>query len=134
VRSHLCLTTGVTTTGDVCVTGSPPELTGWGTAVTMLQTCPVLSPNLYQADVLFPAGSNPYVEYKYRKDDCETWESTGNHSFTIDDSGGNQDVWTDGWEWNAPNCPDCPTATEPVQWGTIKALYRWQIHVIEGGT
>lgn len=124
VTFHLCLTTGVTTTGDVCVTGGPPELTGWGTGVTMLQTCPSLSPGLYEVDVLFPAGSNPYVEYKYRKDDCVTWESTGNHSFTIDDTGATQDLPIDGWEFVTPDCPDCPTATEPVQWGTIKALYR----------
>jgi hypothetical protein len=124
VTFHLCLTTGVTTTGDVCVTGGPAELTGWGTGVTMLQTCPSLSPGLYEVDVLFPAGSNPYVEYKYRKDDCVTWESTGNHSFTIDDSGATQDLPLDGWEWVTPDCPDCPTATESTQWGTIKALYR----------
>ena len=124
VRFHLCLTAGVTTTGDVCVTGGHPALTDWGSGVVMVQSCPSLSPNLYQVDVLFAAGSNPYVEYKYRKDDCVTWESDPNHSFTIDDSGPTQDLWVDGWEFNTPDCPDCPTATEPVQWGTIKALYR----------
>jgi hypothetical protein len=124
VTFRMCITTGFSTTGDVCVTGGPPELTGWGTGVTMLQTCPSLSPNLYQVDVLFPAGSNPFVEYKYRKDDCVNWESTGNHSFFIDDSGTLQDLPVDGWEFNTPDCPDCPTANEPVQWGTIKAMYR----------
>jgi hypothetical protein len=124
VRFHLCLTTGVTTSGDVCVTGSHAALTDWGSGVAMLQSCPSLSPNLYQVDVLFPAGSNPYIEYKYRTDDCVTWETTGNHSFNIDDSGAFQDLWVDGWEFNTPDCPDCPTATKPVQWGTIKALYK----------
>lgn len=124
VRFHLCLTAGVTTTGDVCVTGGHPALTDWGSGVTMLQSCPSLSPNLYQVDVLFAAGSNPYVEYKYRKDDCVTWEGGSNHSFTIDDSGAFQDLWVDGWEYNTPDCPDCPTAIEPVKWGTIKALYK----------
>jgi len=124
VTFHLCLTEGVTTSGDVCVTGSAPELTSWGDGVTMVQTCPSLSPNLYEVDVLFPAGSNPFVEYKYKKDDCVTWESTGNHSFTIDDSGTTQDLPLDGWEWNTPDCPDCPTAVDGASWGTIKALYR----------
>ncbi|MGD9402897.1 MAG: carbohydrate-binding module family 20 domain-containing protein [bacterium] len=124
VRFHLCLTTGVTTSGDVCVTGSAAELTTWGDGVSMIQSCPSLSPGLWQVDVVFLAGSNPYVEYKYKKDDCSTWEGTGNHSFTIDDSGSTQDLVIDGWEWVTPDCPDCPTANEPVQWGTIKALYR----------
>ncbi len=124
VTFHMCITEGFSTAGDVCVTGGPPELTGWGAGVTMLQSCPSLSPNLYQVGVLFPAGSNPYVEYKYRKDDCATWESTGNHSFIINDAAATQDLPIDGWEWNTPDCPDCPTATEPASWGTIKALYR----------
>ncbi len=124
VRFHLCLTSGVETTGDVCVTGSHDVLTNWGSGVVMSLSCPENSPKLYQVDVLFPAGSNPYVEYKYRKDDCETWEGTGNHSFTIDDSGAFQDLWIDGWEFNTPDCPDCPTSTSPAQWGAIKALYR----------
>jgi len=124
VRFHLCIPTGFSTTGDVCVTGGHPALTDWGTGVVMLKSCPSLSPNLYQVDVQFPAGSNPYIEYKYRKDGCVTWESDPNHSFTIDDSGPNQDLWIDGWEYNEPDCPDCPTATERVQWGTIKSIYR----------
>jgi hypothetical protein len=124
VRFHLCLTDSVDTSGDVCVTGSHPELTAWGDGVPMVFSCESLSPKLYQVDVLFPAGSNPYVEYKYKKDDCLTWESTGNHSFNIDDSDSFQDLWIDGWEWASPNCPDCPTATEQTDWGTIKSLYR----------
>jgi hypothetical protein len=124
VRFHLCLAGDVTTSGDVCVTGNHASLTDWGDGVPMVLSCPTLSPKLYQVDVLFPAGSNPSIEYKYKKDDCQIWESTGNHSFTIDDSGAFQDLWVDGWEYATPDCPDCPTATEPVYWGTIKALYR----------
>jgi hypothetical protein len=125
VTFHMCLTQGVETSGDVCVTGGPPELTGWGSGVTMFQSCPVLSPNLYEVSVLFPAGSNPVVEYKYRKDDCATWEGGAlNHSFTIDDTGSTQDLLVDGWEFNTPDCPDCPTPNEPTQWGTIKSLYK----------
>jgi hypothetical protein len=125
VRFHMCLTSGVETSGDICVSGSHPELTSWGSGVPMALTCPSLDPKLYQVDVLFPAGSNPYVEYKYRKDGCETWESFGNHSLTIDDSDSFYDIpWVDGWDFIEPDCPGCVTATEKTEWGGIKALYR----------
>jgi hypothetical protein len=125
VRFHMCLTSGIETTGDVCITGSHPALTDWGNGVAMVLTCPSQDPKLYQVDVLFPAGSNPYVEYKFRKDGCDTWEGGGNHSFTIDDSGSFYDIpWVDGWEFIEPDCPGCATATENTDWGAIKALYR----------
>ncbi len=125
VRFHMCLSSGVETSGDVCVIGSHPALGEWGTGVVMSLTCPLQDPKLYQADVLFPSGSNPYVEYKFQKDDCATWESTGNHSLTIDDANSFFDIpWVDGWEYVAPDCPGCATATQQTEWGTIKALYR----------
>jgi hypothetical protein len=124
VTFNLCLTEGVETSGEVCVTGGHEALTNWGDGVAMLQPCPDISPKLYQVTITFPAGSNSYVEYKYKKDDCATWESTGNHSFNIDDSSGSQMLWVDGWEYNEPDCPDCMTAAGPDQWGTIKGLFR----------
>ena len=125
VRFHMCLTSTVETSGDVCITGGNPALGDWATGVPMLLSCPTLDPKLYQVDILFPMGSNPYVEYKYKKDDCGTWEGTGNHSFTIDDSNSFFDLpYTDGWEYLDPDCPGCGAAAEPTEWGTIKALYR----------
>ncbi len=125
VRFHLCLSGATETTGDVCVSGSHPALTDWGNGVAMILSCASSSPKLYEVDVLFPAGSNPYVEYKYRKDGCVTWEGGGNHSFTIDDTNAFMDIpWVDGWEFVQPDCPDCQTAAENTEWSTIKALYR----------
>jgi len=125
VRFHMCLTSGVETTGDVCITGDGDPLTNWGDGVVMSLTCPSQDPKLYQVDVLFPMGSNPFVQYKYKKDACATWEGTGNHSFTIDDSGSFYEIpWTDGWEYIEPDCPGCATATENTNWGGIKANYK----------
>ena len=124
VTFHLCLSGETTTSGAVCVTGSHEALTNWGDGVPMMFSCEQISPKLYEVDVLFAAGSNPYVEYKYKKDDCQTWESTGNHSFTIDDSAPTQDLWVDGWEYIEPDCPDCASPVEDSSWGTIKGLYR----------
>ena len=91
---------------------------------TTVFSCEPISPKLYQVDVTFPMGSNPYVEYKYKKDDCQTWESTPNRSFMIDDSFTVMDLPEDGWEFNTPDCPPCVSPVEETGWGMIKALYR----------
>lgn len=124
VRFHLCLPYGIDSFFDVCVTGSQPPLTNWGNGVLMHFTCQGASPKLYEVAVLFPAGSNPYVEYKYKKDDCNTWDCDPNHQFTIDDSGPTQDLGLDTWCWGTPDCPECPSPVDDASWGTIKALYR----------
>jgi hypothetical protein len=124
VTFTMCLPDTVGTTGDVCITGSAPELTNWGFGIVMSQACAGISPGLYTVDVLFPAGMDPYVEYKYKKDVCQTWESTWNHSFVIDDSAPTQVLPVDGWENIPPACPDCTTPVEDSSWGTIKTLYR----------
>jgi len=124
VTFTLCLTAGVDNSGNVCVVGSGDELGGWSAGIVMTQPCPSISPNLYTTTITFLAGSNPYREYKYQKDDCVTWESTGNHSVTIDDSGVTMDLPIDGWEFNTPDCPDCASPVEDATWGVIKALYK----------
>jgi hypothetical protein len=124
VRFRLCLTAGVETSGGVCVTGGHSALTNWGAGVAMTRPCEVPSPKYYEVDVLFGAGSNPSVEYKYKKDDCNTWEGTGNHSFVIDDTAPAQVLWIDGWEYNTPDCPSCAIPVNSSTWGQIKALYR----------
>jgi hypothetical protein len=124
VTFAVCLPEGVETSGDVCVTGGPAQLGYWNSGVTMTQACPDVSPGLYTVDVLFPAGTEPYFEYKYKKDGCATWESSGNHSATIDDSATIQVLPVDGWEYATPDCPDCTTPVENSTWGMIKALYK----------
>jgi len=126
VTFHLCLAGDVVSNGIVGVMGSVAPLE-WGNCYPMVFSCEPESPKLYEADVLFPAGSNPYVEYKYKRtevDPCDTWEGVGNRSFTIDDSGPTMDLWLDGWDNATPDCPDCPTAVEQSTWGVIKAIYK----------
>jgi hypothetical protein len=125
VTFHLCLSGDTVTSGAVCVTGNHDEITQWGNGVPMDLTCPDLSPKLYEVTVTFAAGSAPFVEYKYKKDDCGTWEDGGNHSFTIDDSGPTMDLpYVDGWSGIEPDCPPCTSPVEDTSWGTIKAIYR----------
>jgi len=112
--------------GGVCITGDHPELTNWGSGVPMGQPCAGASPLYYEVLVDFPAGSNPYVEYKYRKNDCTTWESGSNHSVTIDDSSPIFVVpWTDHWSYYVGSeCLHCGVPTKDASWGAIKTLYQ----------
>ena len=124
VTFTLCLPEGIDSFFDVCVTGSHPSLTTWGDGVLMSQPCPDIQPKLWMVDVMFPAGSDPFVEYKYKKDDCTTWEGTGNRPLVIDDSGPMQSLAADVWEFLATECPDCSSPVEDASWGTIKSIYR----------
>jgi len=126
VTFHLCLAGGAETSGDICVTGSHAALTNWGSGSgPMTLECATVSPKLYEHSVLFPAGSSPFVEYKYRKDGCSTWEDGGNHSFNLPtDSTTELDLWVDGWSWVEPDCPPCVTPVEDGSWGTLKAMFR----------
>lgn len=121
----LCLPDSVGTTGDVCVTGSAAELTNWGDGVVMSQPCPEYSPEFYQVGITFAAGGNPYIEFKYKKDGCATWESTGNHSATIDDSNSTYILPIDHWEfYEGEDCPDCGVDNKESSWGAVKSIYR----------
>jgi hypothetical protein len=124
VNFHLCLSGGAETTGDICVTGNHAEITNWGNGVPMVLECPDDSPRTYITSVMFAAGSNPGVEYKYRKDACETWESVGNRSFTINDAAPTMDLAVDSWENQTNDCPECLTPVEESTWGTVKSLYK----------
>jgi hypothetical protein len=108
------------TTGGVCVTGSLPELTMWGTGLAM----DMIGENLYQACLVFPAGTAIPVnfEFKFRKDGCETWESVGNRAFTVDNSLSGETVLTYGWDDGEINCN--PVATEGMTFDSLKSLYR----------
>jgi len=124
VTFTVCLPDSIDSFFDVCVTGSHPALTTWGDGVLMDQPCPDLQPKLWSVDVLFPAGSDPFVEYKYKKDDCQTWESVGNRPLNIDDSGPTQVLAPNVWDNLGDTCPDCTSPVEDTSWGTLKSLYR----------
>lgn len=112
--------------GDVCVTGDATELSGWGNGVLMVRPCPDYSPRYYEVGILFDAGSNPAIQYKYRKNGCEVWESVGNRNATIDDTVGTFLIpWVDHWNnYEGDDCPLCGVATESATWGKIKSIYK----------
>ncbi|MFH1865883.1 MAG: carbohydrate-binding module family 20 domain-containing protein [Candidatus Eisenbacteria bacterium] len=124
VTFTVCLPDSIDSFFDVCITGSHASLTNWGFGILMGQPCPTLQPKLWTVDVMFPAGSDPFVEYKYKKDDCQTWEGTGNRPLTIDDSAPTQTMAPDVWEFLATECPDCSSPVEDTSWGTIKSIFR----------
>jgi hypothetical protein len=112
--------------GEVCITGDHPEITNWGAGVPMTQICPSYSPRFYQVSVLFLAGDNPSVQYKYRKQGCSIWEPGGNHSVFISDASPVFYVpWVDHWGYySGPDCPLCGVGVETSTWGQIKQIYR----------
>jgi hypothetical protein len=114
------------TPGGVCVTGSATELTGWGNGVQMLQPCEPSSPLYYEVGILFAAGGNPYIEFKYKKNDCADWESVGNRTVTIDDSNATFIIpWVDHWNnYAGDDCLLCGIGTEESTWGGIKQIHR----------
>ncbi|MCB9464159.1 MAG: hypothetical protein H6682_10770 [Candidatus Eisenbacteria bacterium] len=116
---QLCLN-GIDYTGTPCVIGSVAELGNWADGVPMVD----LGNGLYEACIVFLAGS-PYpinVEYKYKKDDCETWEGTANRAFTIDNSSPLSQTFENTWEDQELDCS--PTPVIEKTWGSIKGIYR----------
>lgn len=112
--------------GDVCVTGDAVPLSGWGNGVLMARPCPDYSPLYYEVGILFPAGSSPAIQYKYRKNGCETWEWVGNRNAIIDDSSGSYIIpWVDHWNnYEGDDCLLCGVANESATWGEIKSFYK----------
>jgi len=111
---------GVENTGAVCIVGGIPELTNWGTGILALP----IGGGLYQACVAFPAGTAiPLnIEYKAKKDNCETWEGGGNRVIVLDNSLAPETTVTHTWEDGPGVCE--PVAVEEAAWGTIKGMYR----------
>jgi hypothetical protein len=103
-----------------CVIGSVAELSNWGTGVTMAP----IGPHTYQLCIEFPVGTPVplNVEYKYKKDGCNTWESVGNRTFTVTNANPPVQTLFDSWD-NLPLACD-PVGVEPATWGNIKGLYR----------
>jgi hypothetical protein len=65
VTFTMCMS-GEATSGAPCVIGDASVIGTWGTGVNMTQ----VSGDLYSVVVTFPAGTNPNVEYKFKKDGC----------------------------------------------------------------
>lgn len=112
--------------GDVCVTGDGVPLSEWGSGVLMAQPCPGFSARYYEVAVLFPAGSNPVFDYKFRAEGCSTWEYVGNRTATIDDSASSYVIpWVDHWNnYEGDDCPLCGIGAKSSTWGEIKQIHR----------
>ncbi len=116
---QVCLT-GVSNTGVVCAVGNIPELDSWGLGIGSVE----IATDLYQACIIIPAGSAiPInIEYKFKKDDCATWESVGNRLLTIDNTSPATQTTTNTWDEGVGACD--PVGVEEAAWGTIKGMYR----------
>ena len=111
---------GVENTGAVCTVGNIPELTNWGTGAV----ADPIGGGLYQTCLVFPAGTAiPLnIEYKFKKDNCETWEGVPNRLIVLDNSLDPETTLTHSWDDGPGVCE--PVAVEEVAWGTIKGMYR----------
>jgi hypothetical protein len=112
--------------GEVCVIGDAAPIGSWATGVTMYQPCPVVGPRFYEVHVTFPQGSNPSIQYKYRRYGCDEWEWVGNRMVTIDDSNGTFLIpWVDHWNnYEGDDCTLCSVGVESATWGKIKNIYK----------
>jgi starch binding protein with CBM20 domain len=111
---------GVETLGGVCAIGGVDGLDNWvaGTAATLI------GPDLYQVCVPFSAGmAIPLtVEYKFKKDACDTWESVGNRSFVVDNTAAAETTITSTWDDGPGSCG--VVGVEETSWDALKSLYR----------
>jgi hypothetical protein len=111
---------GVDPIGGVCTVGNIAELTSWGAGTT----AQFLGGGIYQTCLTFPAGTAiPLtIEYKFKKDDCNTWESVGNRTIVLDNALAPETTLTSTWD-NGPGACQ-PVADEPQAWGAVKSMYR----------
>ncbi len=110
----------VGTSGGVCAVGNIPELDNWGFGTPAVE----IAPGLYQACIVFPAGTAiPLnVEYKFKKDDCGTWESVGNRLLTVDNSLDAETTLSHNWDDGNGGCDTVDA--DNASFGTIKSMYR----------
>ena len=114
---QLCMA-GVTAPA-VCVIGSGSQLTNWGAGVPMA----LVGTDLYQVCITYLAGTPiQNVEFKFKKDDCATWESVGNRTLTVDNSSPASQIVTNTWENGAASCSSVDARRST--WGKVKSLYR----------
>lgn len=110
---------GVDNTGGVCVIGGIDQLTNWTDGVPMTH----LGTDLWQACITIPAGTLVPLDipYKFKKDDCGTWESVGDRILTVDNSSPAEQTVTHSWD-DGPGACD-PVSLELESFGTIKSRY-----------
>lgn len=107
-------------TPEVCVIGSTDVLTNWSTGVVMS----MLASELYQVCLIWPADIPVpgAVEYKFKKDACETWESVPNRVVIVDNGSPATQTVTHTWD-DGPGI--CETVTvEHESWSSLKSNYR----------
>lgn len=114
---ELCLA-GVTGPGT-CVTGSGDQLTNWGAGVPMA----AMGGDLYQVCVTYLAGTPMQsLEFKFKKDDCNTWESVGNRALVVNND--SPALQTVSYTWDDGSGVCAPVATPRTSWGMLKTIYR----------
>jgi Starch binding domain len=115
---QVCLT-GIDNTGGVCAIGNIPELTTWSTGVPLVNTVGAL----WEGSITIPAGTPipVNVEYKFKKDDCATWESVPNRLITIDNASPAAQSLAHPWDEGLSDC--FPVAVEFESFGTVKSKF-----------
>jgi hypothetical protein len=102
------------------------DFQGWSQCTSGMTD--VNNDGIYEGSFLFPAGSNPYHEYKHNRagsDGCQ-WEGVGNRTFIIDESGPDMDLPIVKWDnW------DCPLA---VEFGTFAAVAGYNVITLNWNT
>lgn len=119
---QVCMDT-IENTGDVCVIGNLPAIGNWTDGLTMYQ----VGSQLYQACIYFQVGDPVPVtiEYKFRKDGCETWEDLGgaDRVAVVDNSSPDEVTLTHNWDDNPDGVCE-PVATEAHSWSTVKGMFQ----------
>jgi hypothetical protein len=130
VKVHLsvCLA-GVPYAGDVCASGNVPELGEFvqGAPMQQLQA----GSDLFEGDVVFPAGSPAVVQYKFRMSDCTEWENlyqgaheTTNRFLYIGGSEATFIAPTSVWGNRGANTCVPPLGVEAATWTRVKGIFR----------
>jgi hypothetical protein len=111
---------GIDPIGGVCTVGNIAELTSWGAGAP----AQFLGGGIYQTCLTFPAGTAiPLtIEYKFKKDGCDTWESVGNRTLVLDNALALETTVTHSWDDGPGMCQ--PVANENHGWGSVKSMYR----------
>lgn len=115
---QLCME-GVDNVGDVCVIGNDPMLTNWTSGVVMNH----VAGDLYEVCLTWAAGTpiDINLEYKFKKDDCGTWESVGNRMLTINNDSPASQTLFHTWDNGPGTCQPVPTDQE--SFGKMKSRF-----------
>lgn len=98
VTFTLCMS-GEAHDGAPFVVGSDPVIGEWCQNGNLPVQMSGLGGDLYEVVVTFPAGANPFFEYKYQMISCDQWEGVGNRAVTLP-TDGTAAVTLDTDSWN----------------------------------